>query len=67
MELSPSERAVCEGLRGRRDARVTVEVLDAARRHRVHLVLAASHPPVVFEDPAMGAALRREERVAACT
>ncbi len=40
-------------------------VLDAARRHRVHLVLAASHPPVVFADPAMGAALRREEQVAA--
>ena len=65
VELSPAERAVCEGLRGRHDARVTVEVLDAARRHRVHLVLAASHPPVVFADPAMGAALRREEQVAA--
>ena len=65
VDLSAAERAVCEGLRGMRDIGVTDEVLDAARRHRVHLVLAASHRPVVFADPALGDALKREVQVAA--
>jgi len=65
MRLTAAERVVCACLRGERDGVVDAEVLAAARRHRVHLLLSAIAPPLEFADPAAAPALKREERAAA--
>jgi hypothetical protein len=45
--LSPAERAVCAGLRGV-PIEITPDVLEAARRHRVHYLLATADPRPAF-------------------
>jgi len=63
--VTAADETVCRCLRGERDALVDADVLAAARRHRVHLLLSAIEPPPAFADPDAALALKREERTAA--
>jgi hypothetical protein len=65
MQVTAAERRVCACLRGERDGAVDADVLAAARRHRVHLLVSAIEPPLAFADPDAARALKREERAAA--
>jgi len=65
MRLTAAERTVCACLRGERDGVVDADVLAAARRHRVHLLLSAIEPPLRLADPDAALALKREAQTAA--
>ena len=58
VSLPPAERIVCAGLRGEMVV-VTGDVLDAARRHRVHWLL-QDRQSVSFVEPAWAAGVKRE-------
>ena len=58
VSLTPAERIVCAGLRGEIVV-VTADVLDAARRHRVHWLL-QDRQSVSFVEPAWAAGVKRE-------